>query len=39
MKICYNVAEGVNKVPYRQRISYNKSTSLLVKKAYEGQFH
>ena len=38
-KICYNVTESVNKVPYRQRISYSESTSLLVKIHCEGQFH
>ena len=31
MRICYNVAESINKVPYRQSISYSESTSLVVK--------
>ena len=49
MRICYNVAESVNDVLYRQSISYSKSISLLVKihcegnfikvKTYKGQFH
>ena len=48
-RVCYNVTESVNNVPYEQRISYSESISLLAKihcegnfievKACKGQFH
>ena len=49
MRVCHNVAESVNDIPYRQSIGHSESTSLLVKRlakgnsikaeAYEGKFH
>ena len=38
MRICYNVTESVNNMPYRQSISYSESTSLLAKRLMKGNF-
>ena len=49
MRVCHNVAESINDMPYRQSIGHSESISLLAKmlvkgnsieaEACEGKFH
>ena len=36
MRVCHNVTESVNDMPYRQSIGHSESTSLLAKMLVKG---